>query len=172
MSYDELQARAYDTSHGRHPSIAYTVSCAEIVGGDVVVDIGCGGGHAICLAHDLGASVIGIDPSSAMLARARARAGTRSVCLKQGVCRALPLSTDSATVALLINVVHHLEDLDGSLRECRRVLRPGARLIASWECAEGMPDPEQVARDARGVGFARAWWECVEKELWLLRALV
>lgn len=81
VSYDALQAQAYDASYGRHPSISEAVGYAAIRADDVVVDVGCGSGHALCLAHDIGAVVIGVDPSAAMLALARSRAESRSMRL-------------------------------------------------------------------------------------------
>jgi ubiquinone/menaquinone biosynthesis C-methylase UbiE len=99
--------------------------------GDTVVDVGCGPGAAVRRAARLGASTVGVDPALVMLRLARIL--TRSSLparYLQGSAEALPLPDESASAVWSIASVHHWADLDAGLRQARRVLRPGGRLVA------------------------------------------
>jgi SAM-dependent methyltransferase len=98
---------------------------------DAVVDIGCGPGVAARHAARLGARVTGVDPAPVMLRVARLL--TRSsvaVRYVAGTAEALPVPDDSASVVWSIATVHHWADIDAGLREVRRVLGDGGRLVA------------------------------------------
>jgi len=99
---------------------------------DTVADIGCGPGTAARRAARLGASVVGIDPAPVMLRVASflTRRSSHAVRYTQGRAEALPLPDSSVTMAWSIASVHHWADLDAGLKEARRVLRPGGRLVA------------------------------------------
>jgi ubiquinone/menaquinone biosynthesis C-methylase UbiE len=99
--------------------------------GDVVVDIGCGPGVAARHAARLGASVTGVDPAPVMLRVARLLTRrSDDVRYVKGTAEALPAADGSASVAWSIASVHHWADVDAGLREVRRVLRDGGRLVA------------------------------------------
>jgi demethylmenaquinone methyltransferase / 2-methoxy-6-polyprenyl-1,4-benzoquinol methylase len=95
--------------------------------GDRVLDACCGTGDLAIAARRLGAAdVVGLDFSGQMLARARRKAP--EIEWQQGDVLALPFedgSFDSATVGFGIR---NVDDLEGGLRELRRVLREGGRL--------------------------------------------
>ena len=98
---------------------------------DAVVDVGCGPGVAARHASRLGAGVTAVDPAPVMLRVARLL--TRSsvaVRYVAGAAEALPVPDDSASVVWSIATVHHWADIDAGLREMRRVLRDGGRLVA------------------------------------------
>jgi ubiquinone/menaquinone biosynthesis C-methylase UbiE len=75
---------------------------------------------------------VGIDPAPVMLRLARllTRRSARTVRYAEGSAEALPLPDSSVSVAWSIAAVHHWADLDAGLREVRRVLKPGGRLVA------------------------------------------
>jgi ubiquinone/menaquinone biosynthesis C-methylase UbiE len=117
---------------------------------ETVVDVGCGPGAAVRHAARLGSSTVGVDPASVMLRLARIL--TRSslpVRYLQGSAESLPLADESASVVWSIATVHHWVDLDAGLREARRVLAPGGRLVA----VERRPRP-----GARGLA-SHGWTE-------------
>ena len=105
---------------------------SELAAGDTVADIGCGSGTAARHAARLGASVVGIDPAPVMLRLARFLTRRPAVAVRYagGSAEDLPLSCSSVSVAWSIASVHHWADLDAGLREARRVLKPGGRLVA------------------------------------------
>jgi SAM-dependent methyltransferase len=102
-----------------------------------VLDCACGiGTQAIGLAQR-GYSVVGTDLSPKAAARAVVEASARWVSLPAFAAdmRALPFADDSFDVVLAAdNALPHLltpDDVLAALREMRRVLRPGGRLILS-----------------------------------------
>lgn len=142
---------------------------SELAPGAAVADIGCGPGTAARHAARLGASVVGIDPAQVMLRFARflTRRSDHAVRYAVGSAEALPLPDSSVSVAWSIASVHHWADLDAGLREARRVLQPGGRLVAierlSRAGATGLAShgwtPEQASAFAdrcRAHGFTDA----------------
>jgi ubiquinone/menaquinone biosynthesis C-methylase UbiE len=102
------------------------------------------------LAVDLaraGALVVGVDGDEAVLRRAAAKArdAGAELELRAGLADKIPLEDASADAVVCSLLLHHLVPADKAtaLTECRRVLRPGGRLlIADWGKAA---DPLQRA---------------------------
>jgi demethylmenaquinone methyltransferase / 2-methoxy-6-polyprenyl-1,4-benzoquinol methylase len=102
---------------------------AVVTPGDRVLDACCGTGDlAIASLRLLGSTgaVTGVDFSERMLERARAKSD--EVEWIQGDALALPFEDGSFDTATVGFGVRNLEDLEGGLRELRRVLRPGGRV--------------------------------------------
>jgi SAM-dependent methyltransferase len=100
-----------------------------------VVELGCGTGtNAIRLAA-AGARVTAVDADSEILARARRKAGAAAVEWRSGRVEAPGLAAASCDRVVLSLLLHHLPDAAklATLREARRLLRPGGRVhIADW----------------------------------------
>jgi arsenite methyltransferase len=98
----------------------------------LALDVGCGTGFPLIeLAERLGPSAHahGIDPWSAGLTRLKeklASRGTQNVSVHEGVATEMPF--DVGTFDLIVSNlgVNNFDDRAGSLRECRRVAKPGA----------------------------------------------
>lgn len=72
-------------------------------------------------------SVLVIEPSEPLTRRGRERHPRIHFSVGDG--RSLPVRDASADRVLLIEVLHHVEDAEGVLRETRRVLRPGGLVL-------------------------------------------
>ena len=96
-----------------------------------IVDVGCGTGILTeRLRSELEADVVaGCDFSLGMLEQAAAR--TRAVAWMQGDALRLPLRDGSAQAIVCTEAFHWFPDHDAALREFRRVLVPGGRLLVA-----------------------------------------
>jgi ubiquinone/menaquinone biosynthesis C-methylase UbiE len=109
---------------------------AGLQAGDVVIDIGTGRGELLAVAVELGASrAIGVEYAEAAVALANETIAVHGVGDKAevilGDARAIPLEDGVADLITLLDVVEHLAsaELDRTLVEARRLLRPGGRLL-------------------------------------------
>ncbi|MGH8622962.1 MAG: methyltransferase domain-containing protein, partial [Burkholderiales bacterium] len=102
--------------------------------GATIVDIGSGAGMDCLLAArrtGRGGSVVGIDMTDAMLARARASAaaaGYAHVRFEKADMTALPLPAESIDVVISNGVINLAPDKEAVFNELYRVVKPGGRL--------------------------------------------
>ena len=123
-----------DNLHPGGPALTRKLAETTIVGRDAdVLDVACGRGESgRVLAAHCGCRVVGLDYSRANAARAREL--TRAVDLAGRVCFAagdaedLPFRDDSFDVVISECSLCTFPDLERSLGEVRRVLRPGGRV--------------------------------------------
>ena len=96
----------------------------------VIGDLGCGGGHIAEALAPCVARVIGVDESSPMLTKAQARLAIHpNVELRAGTIESLPIDDNMLDAAVLFLVAHFITDPAKAMREIRRVLKPGGRLL-------------------------------------------
>jgi len=96
----------------------------------IVVDIGCGIGDVSSLIAPYVSSVIAVDRESSMLDEAKQRPDLASnIVFQEADALSLPLSDNSANVALFCLVLHHLEHPEEALKEAARIVSGGGRII-------------------------------------------
>ncbi len=93
-----------------------------------LLEIGVGTGVVSLGLRNRGRTVIGVDLSAPMLARAAARLGSSVV---RGDAQRLPVRTAGVRYAVAVWVIHDVADPDALLREAARVIQTGGRLIVS-----------------------------------------
>jgi ubiquinone/menaquinone biosynthesis C-methylase UbiE len=129
MDYDQSQiATNYDEARALTPArrerwqrlLSAHVDRTAV---SLVVDLGCGTGRfSGMLAAELGAQVIGLDPSEKMIDQARRKSAV-SVVFGRASAQELPLPEGSVDLVFMSQIYHHLRDPPAVARECWRVLR-------------------------------------------------
>ena len=131
---------------------------AELREGDVVLDLGSGGGIDVILsAKRVGPTGIayGLDMTDEMLALAQRNvrdAGVTNVHLLKGVIEEIPLPAESVDVVISNCVINLSTDKASVLAEVGRVLKPGGRVGVSDVVAEDRLSPEERAERGSYVG--------------------
>ena len=99
---------------------------------DLVVDFGTGTGRMLTLFAGMARRVEGIDLSHQMLTVARSKlqeAGAANASVRHGDATSSPYGDSSASLVIIHQVLHFLDDPGRALIEAARVLAPGGRLI-------------------------------------------
>lgn len=118
------------------PIYSVTLDQAGFSAGSVLLDVGTGRGEMLAVAADKGAKLaIGIEYAAAAVALTAQTLAARDVTGRAHVlladARRLPLPDASVDMVTMLDVIEHLTppELDASLREVHRVLRPGGMLV-------------------------------------------
>jgi ubiquinone/menaquinone biosynthesis C-methylase UbiE len=131
------QAQTYDATRAASPSVLGPLRAA-LAGapGRRLADIGGGTGNYARALRDEGWEPVVIDREPEMLARAAAK-GLETI---EGDAQRLPLGDASVDAAMLVSMLHHVEDPSAALAEARRILRPGGRLALMVFSREDIED--------------------------------
>ena len=153
-AHAELPAAALDASLG----CGNPVAVAELHPGEVVLDLGSGGGIDVLLsARRVGPTgkAYGLDMTDEMLELARAtrpRPAPTNVEFLKGGIEAIPLPDASVDVIISNCVINLSLDKPAVFAEMRRVLRPGGRIGVSDVVAEDHLSPTERAERGDWVG--------------------
>jgi ubiquinone/menaquinone biosynthesis C-methylase UbiE len=133
---------------------------AELAEGEVVLDLGSGGGIDVLLSArrvGAGGKAYGLDMTEEMLSLARRNAeeaGVANVQFLRGHIEQIPLPDSSVDVVISNCVINLSADKGRVLAEAARVLRPGGRFAVSDVIADDNMD-EATRRDMQ------QWTGCV-----------
>jgi SAM-dependent methyltransferase len=177
----ELQSTSLLTWDG----LAEVVAALSLRDGQMLLDLACGrGGYGLEIGRRTGARLVGVDFSAVAIEQARHRARALGLAdraeFQVGELAATGLDAASVDAVLIVDAVQFAESKVDALRECRRVLVPGGRLVITcWEAAD--PTDERVPERLRQVDLARQLpeagfvdvevterpaWRAAERELW------
>jgi SAM-dependent methyltransferase len=91
-----------------------------------ILDVGCGAGNMMHHLSHYG-QVVGVDLYSKPLEVAR----QRGLDVQEGSADDLPFDDQTFDVVTLLDVVEHVPNEHGVFAECRRVLKPGGKLLVT-----------------------------------------
>jgi ubiquinone/menaquinone biosynthesis C-methylase UbiE len=166
-SHWNLRAGNYDgdSDHGIVTDVqrrAWRAVLARVAGEPPrqVLDVGCGTGSLAILLAELGHTVTGIDMAAQMLEQARQKVEAAGVSVRLLLGNVSELSDADGTYDMVVarHVVWTLPDPARTLREWRRVVRPGGCLAifeARWgieRAAEGHPRSNVMTALRRAAG--------------------
>ena len=126
------QRRIAEITKGAEHRIA-AFQALEIVPGETILDIGCGGGaltREIALALGAGGRAIGLDRSPEQLTAAReVCADVASAELVEADATGLPFDDASVDGFISINTLEYVPQVERALQEAHRVLKAGGRAV-------------------------------------------
>jgi SAM-dependent methyltransferase len=141
VGYDEAELAALPDGANMGLSCGNPTAIAELRPGEVVLDLGSGGGFDVFIAgRHVGADgrVIGVDMTPDMLSKARKnivvyreKTGLDNVEFRLGEIEHLPIADNSVDVIISNCVINLSPDKPQVWREMSRVLRPGGRVAVS-----------------------------------------
>lgn len=127
----ELQTHEVENDHwwyrGRRRVLDRVIASLDLPPGARILDAGCGSGRNMVLLARYG-EVTGVELAEASVAVARRR-GVGEVIA--GSVDDMPFADDHFDFAVSLDVLEHLDDDLCSLREMRRVVRPGGQLMVT-----------------------------------------
>ncbi|MBL9120736.1 MAG: arsenite methyltransferase [Phycisphaerae bacterium] len=160
LGYSATELSAAPESANMGLSCGNPTAIASLAAGEVVLDLGSGGGFDCFIAGaKVGPTgrVIGVDMTAEMLAKARqntahyrSRTGLDNVEFRLGEIEHLPLADGSVDVVISNCVLNLSPDKSRVWREIARVLRPGGRVAVS-DLALLKPLPEAVRHDVEAL---------------------
>ncbi|CNK80736.1 class I SAM-dependent methyltransferase [Yersinia vastinensis] len=138
------QANAYLTSavHAQGKDLQRLTTLLQPHGDARLLDLGCGAGHASFTAATVVKSVVSYDLSAQMLnvvSQAASDKGLTNIEVKQGLAESLPFDDQSFDIVISRYSAHHWHDVGQALREVKRVLRPGGKVIFMDVISPGHP---------------------------------
>jgi 2-polyprenyl-3-methyl-5-hydroxy-6-metoxy-1,4-benzoquinol methylase len=149
----DAMSEANAVAPDRPADLARMAAALGLRPGARLLDAGCGSGQFAIAFAKLGARVTGVDLAPEMIARARRHAEERSVDVEWRIGEIARLTDPVAVYDAIFGrvVLQFVPDVPAALREFRRVLKPGGRLLAS---VPGALSPI----------YARSWRRFVEPE--------
>lgn len=117
------------------------------VEGRDIVEVGCGAGQGLGFLALHAKSVRGGDVSPSVLRRARETWGD-TIALSVFDAAAMPYPDCSLDAVLLFEAIYYLPDVEAFLGECRRILRPGGKVLiatANKDLFDFTPSPHSNA---------------------------
>jgi len=132
INYEAL-ASDYARYRSLHPGLLrQLIEHAGIESRMRVVEVGSGTGNYLIAIHEAtGCHAAGVEPSPAMIDKARAHSS--AIAWLPGSAEELPLKNQAADFIFSVDVIHHVTDREAFFRESRRALAPGGLICTATD---------------------------------------
>jgi len=166
-------------------AVTEVAAALNLAPGQLLVDLGCGrGGYSLEMARQTGARLLGLDFSPVAITTAALRAASADIAGPAAFCvgdiTAIGVDTGAADAVVCIETIMFGDAHVDALRECRRILVAGGRLVVTaWEATnladERLPQWARridLRRDLAEAGFeqvdvaSKPAWRQAERDLW------
>ena len=172
--WGKLMIRSMNKGH--HELTDWALSYLDINNGDVVLDVGCGGGKTVdklCKRISNG-KVYGVDYSELCVKKSESLNHKNVICGKARILQAsvseLPFEDDKFNLVTAIETYYFWPDKPGDLKEIFRTLAPGGKLMLAFEMVRDSEnldkwksvedrlgikavDPEELKKELSSAGF-------------------
>ena len=188
VDYDQI-AQTYNKRYERNQYAEVERALLQFVTSQEelqVLEVGCGTGHWLAALHTRGHHVVGLDLSAQMLKQAHAL--LPDVALIGGRAEYLPFPAETFDRVFCINAIHHFTDKPAFLKEVRRLLRPGGKMLSvgldphtgmdQWYVYDYFPESIEIDKQRYpALSFLREWMSaagferCITREVehWIIR---
>ncbi len=127
MAFHKLLVENYEEQPYFAESNRWRVRClleklAQTTSAERLLDLGCGTGLILDLAHDLFNELDGIDITEEMLVRVKSRPNVRTQIAS---AENIPFPDNTFDMVTAYGVLHHIADIGQVFHEVRRTLKPG-----------------------------------------------
>ncbi len=128
-AFSSPEALAYELTIAPALAKIVTPELVSRIYGEVILDVGCGGGMiAVSIVRELRSVVVGVDPSKSQMRRVTRRAKRdRDLRGVQAVAENLPFADNSFSAVVSSCSLKHWPDPSQGVAECLRVVRPGEK---------------------------------------------
>lgn len=141
VARDEEDEATFEVKTGVHP---------RDLAGKLVLDAGCGGGRYAALAGRFGATLLGLDLSSAVDKAASLCQTNPNVLIAQADLLNIPAATEVFDLVFSIGVLHHSPDPRHAFAEVAARVKPGGTL-AVWLYRKNTPPQESINQALRAI---------------------
>lgn len=126
--------------------VEWVLHCVDWRGDEVVLDMGCGPGAYYAKLQEKAPdmSYYGVDRSPGILARHPAPERVLSL----GDANHIPFADNTFDVVMANHMLYHMEDIDHTISELRRVMKPDGLLMAATNSTLTMPELQVLLRRA------------------------
>ncbi|TCS96853.1 class I SAM-dependent methyltransferase [Hazenella coriacea] len=144
-------------SQAPEPFLEWAIQQVNYRGDEHVLDAGCGTGVYLFpianLLREKGGSIVGMDLSSGLLEELQEKVvDYPNIELIQGdLQQTLPFPDETFDIVMANFVVYHVEHINHTIQELKRVLKPGGRMIVGTGSQKNFYELEQIHIEAKKI---------------------
>lgn len=128
-NYDEICQIYDDVREADFEIVKFMVDKAGITKESHVLEVGCGTGNYLKLVHNMTKSKIwGVDQSLGMLSKAREKCCDGKF-IQDDASELLNLPNSTFSLVFMVDVIHHIKDIDKTFESIKRILKDNGTLI-------------------------------------------